>query len=170
MDKAVGGNDRTRKAGHRFNEIPYGSDPDLANPLKSLINAVIMRNASTLIMIDMECNSLPFDHKSKHPVLVYGKLQDLDCEYLTPAAAAACPRLVRLSFSLPVSADVMQNLHHGTTQCLDVTPDTTGTGEVEKFVTAISRMTQLKELNWEHMDCDTSLINPDPCSSNSSAT
>ena len=87
----------------RLEKLAIGTDwfrsyfpiSDLANPLKSLINAVIMRNASTLITIDMECNSLPFDHKSKHPVLVYDKLQDLICEYLTPAAAAACPRLVR---------------------------------------------------------------------------
>ena len=34
----------------------------LANPLKSLINAVIMRNASTLTKVYMMCNSLPFDH------------------------------------------------------------------------------------------------------------
>ena len=54
-----------------FREFPCGSDPDLPNPLKSLINAVIMRNASTLITVNMQGNSLPFVHKSEHPVLVY---------------------------------------------------------------------------------------------------
>ena len=160
--KRLQGMVRLEKLAVFFKGFPCGSDPDLANPLKSLINAVIMRNASTLIRVCMECNSLPVYHKPGHPVLVYGKLQGLSCEYLTPAAAAACPRLVHLIVSLPVSAEVMQNLPHGTMQHLYVDPDTQEAEEVEAFVTAVSRMTQLKEIRWVHMDCDTSLINPDP--------
>ena len=72
-------------------------------------------------MVHMKCISLPFDHKSQHPVLVYGKLQDLSCGKLTPAAAAACPRLVRLNVRDPISAEVMQNLPHETMQYLHVT-------------------------------------------------
>ena len=55
------------------------SDVQIVDKLKSLIDAVIIRNASTLTTIDMKCNSLPFDHKPKLPVLVYGKLQNLIC-------------------------------------------------------------------------------------------
>ena len=138
----------------------------LADPLKSLIDAVIMRNASTLTTID--CNLLLFDPKQKathdhdHPVLVFGKLQNLICERLTPAAAAACPRLVRLKISRAVQAEVMQSLPQETIQYLDADPHTWEPQDVEAFVTAVSRMTQLRELNLGSMGCNPSLINPDP--------
>ena len=132
--------------------------PGLANPLMSLINAIIMRNASTLTTIDMGC--LQFDHKPEHAVLVYGKLQNLICEKLTPAVAAACPRLVRLRASRPVSAEVMQNLPLETMQYLDA--HTQDPQEIGTFVAAVSRMTHLKELNLAAMTCDTSVINPKP--------
>ena len=132
--------------------IPSGCQtPGLADPLKSLINAVIVRNASTLIAIDMKYNSLLFDHKPEQ-VLVYGKLQDLDCEYLTSAAAAACPRLVHLNVRHPVSAEVMQNLSHETMQYLHVKCHTQTAQDVETVVAAVSRMTQLKDLK---LDCQT---------------
>ena len=137
-------------------------DPDLADPLKSLVNAVIMRNASTLTTIDMNSSSLPFDHKSKHPVLVYGKLQNFFGKKLTPAAAAACPRLVRLGVSLPVSAEVLQNLPHETMQYLHVNCDTLGSLGIEALVTAVSRMTNLKDLKLICRRFDTPIVNPDP--------
>ena len=134
-----------------------------SHPLKSLLNAVIMRNASTLTTID--CHLLPFDpeHKSthEHAVLVYGKLQNLICDMLTPAAAAACPRLVRLEVSRPVTAEALQNLPHETMQHLRADPDAQEPQEIETFIATVSRMTQLKELKLAEMRCDTSLINPD---------
>ena len=135
-------------------------DSQVVAYLKSLVDAVIVRNESTLITIDMKCNSLPFEHKPELPVLVHGKLQNLSCGKLTFAAAAACPRLVHLRAGY-VSAEVMQNLPHETMQYLHVNPDTQEPEEVEMFATAISRMTQLKDLklNWKRFD--TPVVNPD---------
>ena len=138
------------------------SDFQILDDRKWLVDAVIMRNALTLTTINMRCSSLPLDHKLEHPVLVYGKLRKLVCRKLTPAAAVACPRLVRLRTGLPLSAEVIQNLPHETMQYLQVECKTQTPQGMETFGAAVSRLTQLKDLT---LDCRgmsrTSTVNPD---------
>ena len=140
--------------------FPSGQIQDLATQLKSLVNAVIVRNASTLTTID--CVLLPFDpkpeptHDHNHPILVYVKPQDLSCNALSPAAATACPQLVRLKAG-PLSAVVMQNLPHATMQYLHVKCNTRRLLEVVAFMAAVSRMTHLKELKVAYLRDETGL-------------
>ena len=56
----------------------------------------------------------------------------------------------------------MQNLPHETMQHLQVECDTRTSQGMEMFVTAVSRMTRLKDLNLENIRCAPPLINPNP--------
>ena len=104
---------------------------------------VVFRNASTLTLLHMRSERLPFDHK--RPV-VFHNLQDLECGRMDVDQAAACPRLVNLWTK--TSVEVLRKLSAETLTSLridDIVFKTISHEEIEQLVAALSRLRRERE-------------------------
>lgn len=120
-----------------------------AGCLFPVLKDVVIRNCSTLTVLQMHTEPLPFDRKNP---ISYPNLKRLTCRGMTCIqAAAACPKLQYFRSTADVPIKALEQLPAEHMQHLNVLTPTTlknATSEaVADYVTAVSRLTKLKGLN-----------------------